>query len=97
VADHGAAFMGTSLLYLKGGTKDHFMGFLAQSHPELVKGYQRLYPGTHASRAYASAVHGVIDVLKQRHGVHARAKRVDVPEPSEDADEDTPAAQGNLW
>ncbi|HEX6974419.1 MAG TPA: radical SAM protein, partial [Vicinamibacterales bacterium] len=25
-ADHGAAFVGANLLYLKGGTKDHFMG-----------------------------------------------------------------------
>ena len=32
-ADHGAAFVGANLLYLKGGTKDHFMGFLAARLP----------------------------------------------------------------
>src|SRR5205085_10537324 len=46
-AEHGAAFMGANLLYLKGGTKDHFMGFLAQAHPALVDGYQRLFAGAY--------------------------------------------------
>ena len=32
-ADHGAAFVGANVLYLKGGTKDHFMGFLRQRFP----------------------------------------------------------------
>ena len=38
IADHGAAFMGANIMYLKGGTKDHFMGFLAKEFPRLVKG-----------------------------------------------------------
>src|SRR5687767_2419981 len=41
-ADHGAAFMGANVLYLKGGTKDHFMGFLRHAFPEMVDGYTRL-------------------------------------------------------
>ena len=53
VADHGAAFMGANLLYLKGGTKDHFMGFLAHAFPEMVDGYRRLYPGAYAPAEYA--------------------------------------------
>ena len=48
VADHGAAFMGTNLLHLKGGTKDHFMGFSRREFPEMVDGYRRLYPGAYA-------------------------------------------------
>jgi DNA repair photolyase len=36
IADHGAAFMGANLMYLKGGTKDHFMGFLAKEFPHMV-------------------------------------------------------------
>ena len=31
IADHGAAFIGANVLYLKGGTKDHFMGFLSSN------------------------------------------------------------------
>ena len=35
-ADHDAAFMGANVLYLKDGTKDHFMGFLRHSFPEMA-------------------------------------------------------------
>ena len=37
IADHGAAFMGANVMYLKGGTKDHFMGFLAKEFPHMVE------------------------------------------------------------
>src|SRR6478752_6548212 len=36
VADHGAGFLGANVLHLKGGTRDHFMGFLAREYPHLV-------------------------------------------------------------
>jgi DNA repair photolyase len=36
VAEHGAAFMGANVLYLKGGTKDHLMSFLKKESPHLV-------------------------------------------------------------
>src|SRR6188768_1549766 len=36
-ADHGAAFVGANVLYLKGGTKDHFMGFLRHEFPEMAR------------------------------------------------------------
>src|SRR6266545_4182455 len=53
VAEHGAAFMGANVLYLKGGTRDHFMGFLARAYPQMLESYQRLYPGAYASQEYA--------------------------------------------
>ena len=37
--------MGANVMYLKGGTRDHFMGFLAQEFPHMVEGYKRLYAG----------------------------------------------------
>ena len=37
VADHGAGFLGANVLHLKGGTRDHFMGFLAREFPHLVE------------------------------------------------------------
>jgi DNA repair photolyase len=49
IADHGAAFMAANLMYLKGGTKEHFMGFLAAEFPHMVEGYNRLYAGAHAT------------------------------------------------
>ena len=75
-ADHGAAFVGANLLYLKGGTKDHFMGFLRQEFPDMAKSYERLYPGAYASPEYAGAVRAVIDMLQERHDVNRRARRV---------------------
>ena len=58
IADHGAAFMGANVLYLKGGTRDHFMGFLAQEFPQMVERYDRLYAGAYAQAEYVEAVRG---------------------------------------
>lgn len=68
--------MGANLLYLKGGTKDHFMGFLASEHPRLLDGYNRLYPRAHAPAEYVSAVRATIDALQKRYEVNRRATRV---------------------
>lgn len=76
IAEHGAAFMGANLLYLKGGTKDHFMGFLASEHPRLLDGYNRLYPRAYAPAEYVSAVRATIDALQKRYEVNRRATRV---------------------
>ena len=37
IADHGAAFVGANVMFLKEGTKDHFMGFLARDTPRWWK------------------------------------------------------------
>ena len=88
VADHGAAFMGANLLHLKGGTKDHFMGFLAREHPELIEGYRRLYPGAYAPKTYAAAVRQMIQALQERHDVRRRTYSVPSnPESSEETEE----------
>ena len=76
VAEHDAAFMGSSVLYLKDGTKDHFMGFLREQFPHLVEGYERLYPGSYAPAEYVDKVKGLVNELRQRHAVGARASRM---------------------
>jgi DNA repair photolyase len=91
IAEHGAAFMGANLLYLKGGTKDHFMGFLAREFPHMVEGYNRLYPRAYAPPQYASAVRSTIDALQKRYEVNRRARRVAVPAEVPSEPEDTPA------
>ncbi|HEX9368236.1 MAG TPA: radical SAM protein [Vicinamibacterales bacterium] len=75
VADHGAAFMGANVLYLKGGTRDHFMGFLARAYPQMVERYGRLYAGAYAPREYTRAVRALLDVLQARHQVSRRSRR----------------------
>jgi DNA repair photolyase len=75
--DHGAAFVGANVLYLKGGTKDHFMGFLRHAYPEMAVSYERLYPGAYASPEYVTAVRGLIELLQQRYDVNRRGRRGD--------------------
>ena len=40
IADHGARFVGCNVMFLEGGTRDHFMRWLDAEHPELVDGYR---------------------------------------------------------
>ena len=75
IAEHDAAFVGANLLYLKGGTKDHFMGFLRQEYPNLVEGYERLYPGAYAPREYDKAVRALLETLQNRYDVRRRGRR----------------------
>jgi DNA repair photolyase len=96
VADHGAAFMGANVLYLKGGTKDHFMGFLAREYPQMVGSYERLYAGAYAKPQYAAAVRGLIEVLKQKHDIHRRARRIEVSHDASDEPAESAAAQGEF-
>jgi DNA repair photolyase len=93
IADHGAAFMGANLLYLKGGTRDHFMGFLARGYPHMVERYSRLYAGPYAPSGYISAVRGMVDALQQRYDVGRRAARVPSPSGAPDGVEESAAEQ----
>jgi DNA repair photolyase len=79
IADHGAAFVGANVMYLKGGTKDHFMGFLAREYPEMVEGYGRLYAGAYAKPDYVAAVRGMISALQQKYDVAPRGTKGSAP------------------
>jgi DNA repair photolyase len=96
VADHGAAFMGANLLYLKGGTRDHFMGFLAHAYPEMVESYGRLYAGAYATKAYAETVRGLIDTLKGRHRIPERLRVTEPQREEAPVDPTQPELFGNL-
>ena len=72
IADHGAAFMGTNLLYLKDGTRVHFMNFLDKHFPHLATKYQKLYRGAYAPDAYAKEVRGMIKLLQKKYRVTKR-------------------------
>jgi DNA repair photolyase len=92
VAEHGAAFIGANVLYLKGGTKDHFLGFLEREFPHLLEGYNRLYRRAYAPREYVATVRATINALQKKYEVHRRAPSVERPE-AEDAPDDGPAEQ----
>src|SRR5206468_7002558 len=72
IADHGATFMGANVLYLKEGTRDHFMNFLEKNYPEMAKKYQRLYPGAYAPKSYAKEVQGIVKMLQVKYEVKRR-------------------------
>jgi len=63
-AENGARFVGTQLLYLKPGTREHFLGFLEQSYPDLLKEYRRLYPGPYAPKRFQEDVKSVVRDMK---------------------------------
>jgi DNA repair photolyase len=92
IADHGAAFMGTNLLYLKDGTRVHFMNFLEKHFPVLATKYQRLYRGAYAPDAYAKEVRGIVKLLQKKYRVSKR----DEDETRREAQTESPGAQDGL-
>jgi DNA repair photolyase len=94
VADHGAAFMGANVMYLKGGTKDHFMGFLKQQFPHMVEGYGRLYAGAYAKPDYVNGVRAMISTLQDRYDLRRRTHAV--PSEAPDLNEETAPFQPAL-
>jgi DNA repair photolyase len=72
IAEHGAEFVGCNVMFLDGGTRDHFMRWLAQEFPEMVEGYTRLYAGKYAPSAYRKEVQNAIGVLRKKYGVNGR-------------------------
>ncbi len=71
IADHGAAFMGSNIMYLKGGTRDHFLHFVEQQFPERLEGYQRLYAGAYAPKEVRA--HGARSDYKPPRALRSRA------------------------
>ena len=68
IAAHGATCVGTMLMHLEGGTREHFLGFLRREYPHLVERYGRLYAGKHASPGYAQRFRAVMTGLTARYG-----------------------------
>ena len=92
IADHGAAFMGTNLLYLKDGTRTHFMNFLEKHFPHLATKYQKLYRGAYAPDAYAKEVRGMVKLLQKKYRVTKR----DEDEKETPDEKDPSGAQGTF-
>jgi hypothetical protein len=57
------------VLHLKGGTKDHFLGFLAAEFPDMLEGYRRMYHGAYAPPAYAATVRSLLKGLRKKYRV----------------------------
>ncbi len=70
--EHGAAFIGDNVLYLRPGTKEWFMPFLRETYPHLLPKYERFYRGAYAPRRYTEEVHSIVQDLRERWGLTAR-------------------------
>jgi DNA repair photolyase len=65
--DHGARFVGSNVLHLEGGTRDHFMRWLAAERPELLEGYRKLYATKYAPQAYRAEVKRLLDWFRTKY------------------------------
>src|SRR5262245_31602694 len=75
IADSGARSIGAMVMHLEGGTREHFMRFLAREFPALVDRYEQLYASKYAPKDYTGRVQDVIGLLKARYGLQGRKRR----------------------
>jgi DNA repair photolyase len=78
----GACGIWTNLLFLRPGTREHFLDALSRDYPEQLDRYERLY----SRRAYlgseqAKPIRAQVAELAKRHGVRDRREKPLEPEP----------------
>ena len=71
-AEHGARFLTGNALYLKEGTKDHFLSFLKQDYPWLLETYADLYPGAFVPLHLKESLQKQIAGLRRMYGLKER-------------------------
>ena len=81
--DHGATSVWANVLYLKPGTRVHFLDHLARDWPELLPRYEALYArGAYVDRAIVSEVKGRVETLRREQGIaDRRVIRLEPPRP----------------
>jgi DNA repair photolyase len=78
----GACGVWANLLFLRPGTREHFLEALAEDYPEQLPAYERLY----ARRAYLGAaetkpVRAQVAELARKHGIRDRRPNRLAPDP----------------
>lgn len=83
--DAGATHLWCNLLYLKPGTREHFLAHLARDWPELVPRYERLYARPYLDRRVSEPIRQLVAALRLRYGVADRrpAPLAPPPEPEQ--------------
>jgi DNA repair photolyase len=81
----GATGIWANLLYLRPGTREHFLAALERDWPELLPEYERLYSrGAYLPRRETDPVRERVRALARRHGVRDRRRvRLEPPEVAE--------------
>lgn len=67
IAEHGASFVGCSVMYLQGGTRDHFLRWLQEHYPHMSAGYSKLYASKFPPAAYRAEVKQVVSLMRRKY------------------------------
>ncbi|GBD10592.1 hypothetical protein HRbin23_00236 [bacterium HR23] len=78
--EHGAYFLGASLLHLRPGVREHFLEWLEGEFPHLRPLYQRLYTGAYVPWRYQAAVLAQVEGLKQRYRLEEKGSAPPIPQ-----------------
>ena len=82
--DAGATSVWTNVLYLRPGTREHFLENLARDWPALLPRYERLYAGrAYVTKDVLEPVRRQVRELTDRYGVADRRRRTVRPSPTE--------------
>ncbi len=81
----GATGIWATLLYLRPGTREHFLDALERDWPELLPDYERLYArGAYLPRRETDPVRERVRILARSHGIRDRRRvRLQPPAPAE--------------
>ena len=90
IADSGARFVGANILFLDGGTRDHFLRFIGDEFPAMTEQYAALYARKYVAKDYGERVKRTVGLLKAKYGLGHRARRGESPEPSSPAEASAP-------
>jgi DNA repair photolyase len=71
--DAGAVTLWANVLYLRPGTREHFLEGLARDWPELLPRYERLYAGrAYLGKSETAPIQRIVSSLRARHGIADR-------------------------
>ena len=82
----GACGVWANLLYLRPGTREHFLTALAEDYPEQLPAYERLYAGrAYLRSAETKPVRAQVAELTRKHGIRdrRRTRLAPAPEPEQ--------------
>ena len=84
IADHGARFVGYSVMHLEEGTRNHFLAFIEREFPAMRPAFERLYAKKHPPAAYRKEVQAMVRVLQDRYGLSKRENQPPINAPARD-------------
>lgn len=80
-AEYGATFFGAGTLRLAPIVKEHYLGFVGATFPDLLPRYERAYPRAHAPRDYQTMLDARVVRIRARHGFAEDSMRERRPPP----------------